>query len=71
MLLLLPRDCGVAVGQRYEVCPHLPGERPPPRCGLIGSAWVTIVRVQGGLESRAPHVEVEVVRDPIDAGPPS
>lgn len=70
MLLLLPRDYGVAVGQRYEVCPHLPGERPPPHCGLIGSAWVTVVRVQGALQTRASYV-VEVVRDPIDTGSPS
>ncbi len=70
MRLRVPRGYGVAIGQRYEVCPHLPGEHPLPECGLIGSAWVTVARVQSESESGGPYVEVELARNPIEADAP-
>jgi hypothetical protein len=71
MRLHVPCGCDIATGQRYEICPYLPGERPPPGCGLIGSAWITVARVRRARGAKTAYKEVEVLRDSIDAGVPS
>ncbi len=66
MQLRVPRDSSISVGQRYEVCPHLPGERPEPSGGLIGSAWVTVIRAENPVHQDQRHVIVHVRRIPIE-----
>jgi hypothetical protein len=69
MRLRVRRGYRIAVGQQYGVCPHLPGQSPRPGCALIGSAWVTVVRVR--IDSGGSHFVVEAVRDPIETDTPS
>ncbi|MEW6252624.1 MAG: hypothetical protein AB1716_18455 [Planctomycetota bacterium] len=65
--LRVPLGYGVGVGQRFEVRSHLPGQRPGPAFGMIGSAWVTIVEARILLDDDADHLEVRAVRDPLAA----
>jgi hypothetical protein len=63
--LRVPRGYGVGVGQRYEVQPHLPGQRPTPGFGMIGSARVTIVEARILLDEEDNHLYVRAVRFPL------
>jgi len=64
----IPLGYGVAVGQRYKLYPHLPGERPAPDIGVIGSAWVTIAEIRMLLEEKnGDHLDVLAVRIPLES----
>jgi len=67
MRLRVPLGYGVGVGQRYELRSHLPGQRPAPGFGVIGSAWITIVEACILLGEEGDRVEVHAVRDPFES----
>jgi hypothetical protein len=46
----------------------LPGERPAPDTGVIGSAWVTIAEIHMLLdEKNGDHLDVFAVRVPLES----
>ncbi|MGD8450712.1 MAG: hypothetical protein PVJ57_02740 [Phycisphaerae bacterium] len=61
--LRVPLGYGIAEGQRYELCSHLPGHQPPEGFGLIGRRWATVVRTQVRLGEDEDHLDVGVVLD--------
>lgn len=63
MRLRVPLGYGVAEGQRYELRSHLPGSRPGPALGLVGSRWATVVRTRVCLEEHEDHLDIGVVLD--------
>ncbi|TWT43647.1 PilZ domain protein [Phycisphaerae bacterium RAS1] len=64
MRLRAPLGYGIAEGQRYELCSHLPGSRPSAGFGLAGSRWVTVVRSQIAVDTEHDALEVGVAFDP-------
>lgn len=63
MRLRAPLGYGIAEGQRYELCSHLPGRRPMEGFGVVGNRWATVVRTQLRLERDEDHVEIGLVLD--------
>lgn len=66
MRLRVPLGYGVRIGQRYELRSLLPGERPAPGVGVIGSAWVTIAHARILVDEDEEHMDVDAVRDPLE-----
>ena len=67
MRLRVPLGYGIAEGQRYELCSHLPGRQPRDGFDVIGSRWATVVRTQVRLGEDDDHLDVGVVLDLADA----
>lgn len=67
MRLRVPLGYGVAEGQRYELCSHMPGTPKTPAFGVIGSRWATVVRTELQLDECEDHLDVGVVLDLADA----
>ncbi len=65
MRLRVPLGYGVAEGQRYELCSHLPGAPKRACLGLTGSRWASVIRTQLCLDGNDDHVDVGVVLDPV------
>jgi hypothetical protein len=63
MRLCVPARYGVMAGQRYELRPHAPGERPSALPPASVTMWVTVVQTPMMKNENGDRMDIRVVPD--------
>ena len=61
MRLCVPAGYGVMTGQRYELRPHAPGERPSAVPPASVTMWITVVQTPKMEDEDGDRVDIRVV----------
>ena len=66
MCLRVPIGCGVAVGQRYELCERRPGEHSHLPVHAVATLRVTVAQTQNLTDEGPDRIDVAEVVDPVE-----